>query len=98
MMTTKGIVVQQITAIMSLNQTATSTLPELHIDDGEFEQPGIGPAMRAYIKRMYAGYYNIIWTKKNPHLNFVGVRRPIPLPIFRYSTKRELYRQLPLSK
>ena len=87
MMTTKGIVVQQITAIMSLNQTATPTLPELHIDDGEFGQPGIGPAMRAYIKRMYAGYYNIIWTKKNPHLNFVGVRHTVPLPISRYSTK-----------
>ena len=30
--------------------------------------------MRAYIKRMYDGYYNVIWTKKNPHLNFAGTR------------------------
>ena len=68
---------------MSSNQTTTPTLPELHIDDGEFEQPGIGPAMRAYIKRMYAGYYNIIWTEKNPHLNFVGTRFSEPVHVSR---------------
>ena len=37
--------------------------------------------MRAYIKRMYAGHYNIIWTKKDPHLNFVGTGHPVPHPL-----------------
>ena len=87
MTTIKGIVVQQIAAIMSSNKTTTPALPELHIDDGEFEQPGLGPAMRAYIKRMYAGYYDVIWTKKDPHLNFVGIRRSVPRPISKYLTK-----------
>ena len=83
MMTTKGIVVQQITAIMSSNRTPTPTLPELRIDDRECRRPEIWPAMRAYIKRMYVGYYNVIWTKKDPHLNFVGVSRSIPRPVYK---------------
>ena len=87
MMTTKGIVVQHITAIMRSNQTTTPTLPELHIDDVEYRRPGIGPAMRAYIKHMYAGYYNIIWTKKDPHLNFVGTNVSAPTNLSSLSRK-----------
>ena len=66
---------------MSSNQTTTPTLPELHIDDGEFESNlELGHAMRAYIKRMYAGYYDIIWTEK------------IPAPEFcRHKITRDLY-------
>ena len=43
--------------------------------------------MRAYIKRMYAGYYNIIWTKKDPHLNFVGTNISAPITLSRYPIK-----------
>ena len=68
---------------MNSGETTTPALPELRIDDGEFQQLGIGPAMRAYIKRMYDGHYNVIWTEKNPHLNFVGTRFVVTRPIAR---------------
>ena len=87
MTNTNGIVVQQITEIMNSNETTTPALPRLHIDGGDYPPPGFRAAMRAYIKRMYAGHYNIIWTKKDPHLNFVGTPHPVPHPLISYLAK-----------
>ena len=74
---------------MNPQKTSTPALPELRIDNStQYRQPGIETAMRAYIQRMYDGHYNVLWTAKKPHLNFVGTRRSVPRPLAKHMAKQ----------